>query len=198
MGGLDLQLRAAAFGRAVSIISRVSGRAARGSSGYTIPGLSLSASPASLYGLVTCLEGSPEKGLVEGCSRAGEERPNPEMLSLEWVALKSCLGSFLAGLYTPRISGWSSRDGRSEFLLAAGMGCCDSEGELKLWECSTGVLLIGWPIPGWFPGIGEFLLAVDLSQVATLEAQRDEFSLAAAAGCLFLRRRGRKRLVSLG
>ena len=38
-----------------------------GSSEYTIPGLSLAASPASLWGLViNCLEGSPEKGLVEG------------------------------------------------------------------------------------------------------------------------------------
>ena len=50
---------------AASIESLVSGRVARGSSGYTIPGLSPWASPASLKGLVTlCLEGSPEKGLV--------------------------------------------------------------------------------------------------------------------------------------
>ena len=66
----------------------------RGSSGYPIPGLSLAASPASLWGLViNCLEGSPEKGLVEGCCKAGEVRPNPELLTLDWVAVKSCLGS---------------------------------------------------------------------------------------------------------
>ena len=77
----------------------MSGRAARGSSGHTIPGLSLTASPASRVGLVIDrLEGSPEKGLVKGCSREGEERPNPEMLSLEWVAVESCLGSGWAGL----------------------------------------------------------------------------------------------------
>ena len=35
------------------------------------------------------LEGSPEKGLVQGCSREGEERPNPELLTLEWVAVES-------------------------------------------------------------------------------------------------------------
>ena len=68
----------------------MSGRVAWGSSGYTIPGLSLAASPASLWGLViNGLEGSPEKGLVEGCCKAGEERPNPELLTLEWVAVKS-------------------------------------------------------------------------------------------------------------
>ena len=73
----------------------VSGRVARGSSGYTIPGLSLTASPASLYGLVIhCLAGSPEKGLVKGCCKAGEERPNPELLTLGWVAVESCLFFF--------------------------------------------------------------------------------------------------------
>ena len=77
----------------------MSGRVARGSSGYTIPGLSLIASPASRVGLVIDrLEGSPEKGLVQGCSREGEERTNPEMLSLVRVAVKSCLGSGWAGL----------------------------------------------------------------------------------------------------
>ena len=60
-----------------------------------MPGLSLAASPASLWGLViNCLVGSPEKGLVESCCKAGEERPNPELLTLEWVAVKSWLGSF--------------------------------------------------------------------------------------------------------
>ena len=50
---------------AASIKSLVSGHVARGISGYTIPGLSPWASPASLKGLVTlCPEGSPEKGLV--------------------------------------------------------------------------------------------------------------------------------------
>ena len=64
------------------MLSRVSGRAARGS-GYTIPGLCLPASLASPVGSVkSCLEGNPEKGLVGGCWRAGEERPNPEKLSL--------------------------------------------------------------------------------------------------------------------
>ena len=91
--------KAAASGKAASICSHVSGRAARGSSGYTIPGLSCPASLASLQGPVNwCLEGSPEKGLVRGCWRADEERPNPEMLSLIRVAVKSCLGSIWAGL----------------------------------------------------------------------------------------------------
>ena len=100
VGGLDLRSRAADSGSAVaSIVNLVSGRVARGSSGYTIPGLSLAASPASLWGLViNGLEGSPEKGLVEGCCKAGEERPDPELLTLEWVAVESCLGSVWAGL----------------------------------------------------------------------------------------------------
>ena len=91
VGGLDRRSRAAdSGGAAVSIVNLVSGRAVRGSSGYTIPGLSLAASPASLWGLVIkCLEGSPEKGLVEGCCKAGEERLNSEMLSLEWVAVNA-------------------------------------------------------------------------------------------------------------
>ena len=68
VGGLDRRSRAADFGSAASIVNLVSGRVARGSSGYTIPGLSFTASPASLLGLVIKrLEGSPEKGLVEGC-----------------------------------------------------------------------------------------------------------------------------------
>ena len=63
---LAWRLRAADSGSvAASIASLVSGRVARGSSGYTIPGLSPWASPASLRGLVTWRpEGSPEKGLV--------------------------------------------------------------------------------------------------------------------------------------
>ena len=56
------------------------------------PGLSLVASPASHIGLVICrLEGSPEKGLVQGCSREGEEKPDPELFTLVRVAVKSCL-----------------------------------------------------------------------------------------------------------
>ena len=43
-------------------------------------------------------EGSPEKGLVQGCLGADEERPNPELLTLEWVAVKSCLGLIWANL----------------------------------------------------------------------------------------------------
>ena len=38
------------------------------------------------------------EGLVQGCSREGEERPNPELLTLEWVAVESWLGSAWAGL----------------------------------------------------------------------------------------------------
>ena len=99
VGSRAWQSKAAASGRAASITTRVSGQAARGSRGYTFPGLSLAASPASRVGLVIeRLEGSPEKGLVQGCSREGEERPNPEMLSLVRVAVESCLGSAGAGL----------------------------------------------------------------------------------------------------
>ena len=64
------------------MLNRMSGRAALGS-GQTIPGLCLPASLASLVGSVKCcLEGNPEQGLVGGCWSAGEERPNPEKLSL--------------------------------------------------------------------------------------------------------------------
>ena len=100
VGGLDRRSKAADSGNAAaSIVNLVSGQVARGSSGYTIPGLSLAAYPASLWGsVINCLEGSPEKGLVEGCCKAGEERPNPELLTLEWVAVKSFLGSVWAGL----------------------------------------------------------------------------------------------------
>ena len=72
VGGRSPRFKAAASGRAASMASRVSGRAARGS-GYTIPGLCLPASLASLKGsVIKCLEGDPEKGLVGGCWRAGE------------------------------------------------------------------------------------------------------------------------------
>ena len=72
----------------------MSGRWARGSSGYTTPGLSLVASPASHVGqVIFCLEDSPEKGLVQGYSREGEEKPDPELFTLVRVAVKSCLGS---------------------------------------------------------------------------------------------------------
>ena len=93
------QSKAAASGRAASITTRVSGRWARGSSGYTTPGLSLVGSPASRVGLVIDrLEGSSEKGLVQGCSREGEEKPDPELFTLVRVAVKSCQGSEWAGL----------------------------------------------------------------------------------------------------
>ena len=104
-----------------------------------------------------CLEGVPEKGLVGGCWRAGEERPNPEKLSLWRLAVESYLGSFLAGLYTPQISGWSRQNGRSEFLLAAGMGCCDSGEEVKLWGCFfPGSRLDSWKVIGWWPRLGRY------------------------------------------
>ena len=85
VGGLDRQSRAAdSCSATASIVNLMSGWVARGSSGYTIPGLSLAASPASLWGLViNGLEGSPEKGLVESCCKAVEERPNPELVTLE-------------------------------------------------------------------------------------------------------------------
>ena len=87
------------FKAAASITTRVSGHWARGSSGYTTPGLSLVASPASRLGqVICCLAGSPEKGLVQGCSREGEEKPDPELFTLVWVAVKSWLGSGWAGL----------------------------------------------------------------------------------------------------
>ena len=82
VGGRSHLSKVAASGRTASMVSRVSGRAARGS-GYTIPGLCRPASLASLKGsVINCLEGDPEKGLVGVCWRAGEERPNPEKLSL--------------------------------------------------------------------------------------------------------------------
>ena len=95
VGGWARRSKATASGRAASITTRVSGRWERGSSGYTIPGLSLVASPASRVGLVIDrLEGSPEKGLVQGCSREGGEKPDPELFTLVRVAVESCLGCF--------------------------------------------------------------------------------------------------------
>ena len=94
VGGWARRSKAAAYGRAASITPRVSGRWVRGSSGYTTPGLSLVASPASRVGqVICCLAGSPEKGLVQGCSREGEEKPDPELFTLVRVVVKSCLGS---------------------------------------------------------------------------------------------------------
>ena len=52
VGGWAWRPTAAASGRAASIATLVSGRWARGNSGYTIPGLSLTASPASRLGQV--------------------------------------------------------------------------------------------------------------------------------------------------
>ena len=99
VGGWVWRPKAAASGRAASIATLVSGRWARGNSGYTIPGLSLIASPASRVGQVIWgLAGRPEKGLVQGCSREGEEKPDPELFTLEGVVFKSCLGSGKAGL----------------------------------------------------------------------------------------------------
>ena len=54
VGGWARRSKAAASGRAASITTRVSGRWASGSSGYTTPGLSLVASPASRVLLVIC------------------------------------------------------------------------------------------------------------------------------------------------
>ena len=94
VGGWARRSKAATSGRAASITARVSGRWAHGSSGYTTPGLSPVASPASRVGqVICCLAGSPEKGLVRGCSREGEEKPDPELFTLVRVAVKSCLGS---------------------------------------------------------------------------------------------------------
>ena len=99
VGGWARRSKAAASGRAASITTLVSGRWARGNSGYTTPGLSLIASPASRVGQVFWgLAGRPEKGLVQGCSREGEERPDPELFTLEGLAVESWLGSGKAGL----------------------------------------------------------------------------------------------------
>ena len=80
-------------------MTRVSGRWARGCSGNTTPGLPLIAPPASRVGQVIWgLAGRPQKGLVQGCSREGEEKPDPELFTLEGVVFKSCLRSGRAGL----------------------------------------------------------------------------------------------------
>ena len=94
VGGWARRSKAVASGRAASITTFVSGRWARGNSGYTTPGFSLIASPASHVGQVIWgLAGRPEKGLVQGCSREGEERPDPELFTLEGLAVESWLGS---------------------------------------------------------------------------------------------------------
>ena len=86
VGGWARRSKAAASARAASITTSVSGRWACGSSGYT--------TPASRLGqVICCLAGSPEKGLVQGCSREGEVKPDPELFTLVRVAVKSCLGS---------------------------------------------------------------------------------------------------------
>ena len=83
----------------MGIFAFVSGRWVRGKSGYTIPGLSLIASPAFRVGQVIWgLAGRPEKGLVQGCSREGEEKPDPKLFTLGGVVFKSCLGSGKAGV----------------------------------------------------------------------------------------------------
>ena len=67
VGGRSPRRNAAASGGAASMLSVMSGRAAWGC-GYTIPGLCLPASLASLMGsIIKCIEGNPEKGLVGGC-----------------------------------------------------------------------------------------------------------------------------------
>ena len=102
VGGRAWRPTAAASGRAASIETLVSGRWGCGNSGYTIPGLSLIASPASRFGqVIRGLAGRPEKGLVQGCSREGEEKPGPELFTLVGVVFKSCLRSGSAGLYSP-------------------------------------------------------------------------------------------------
>ena len=99
VGGWVWCPKAAASGRVASIATLVSGRWECGNSGYTIPGLSLIASPASRVGQVIWgLAGRPEKGLVQGCSREGEEKSDPELFTLVGVVFKSCLGSGKAGL----------------------------------------------------------------------------------------------------
>ena len=72
VGGLVRLSKAAASGKAASTCSRVSGRG-RGAAAGTQSQASLYKLPQPLCGLVNLgLEGSPEKGLVEGCLRAGE------------------------------------------------------------------------------------------------------------------------------
>ena len=105
VGGWAWRSKAAASGRAASITTRVSGRWAHGSSRYTTPGLSLVASPASRVGLVTdCLEGSPEKGLVQGCSREGEEKPDPEVVHSSKGGSQILSGVWMGRLIKP----WNS------------------------------------------------------------------------------------------
>ena len=58
------------------------------------------------------------------------------------------------------------------------MGCCDSEGEVKLWECSTGVLLIGC-LALLEAQRAKFLLADRAAGVVTSAVRGTEFLLAA-------------------
>ena len=65
VGGSSWRWTAAGSGKAASMTTLVSGRWARGSSGYTIPDLDLRAPPASRVGQVIYgLAGRPEKGLL--------------------------------------------------------------------------------------------------------------------------------------
>ena len=92
VGGRSARLKAADSGWAASISSRVSGRAA---------GLYPPATLASLSGSVnsTGPAGDPEKDFWVGCCRAGEERPDPEKVSLKTVGLSilpdAVLGRFI-------------------------------------------------------------------------------------------------------
>ena len=125
MSGRAWRPTAAASGRAASIETLVSGLWALGNSGYTIPGLSLIAPPASRFGqVIQGLAGRPEKGLVQDCSREGEEKPGPELFTLVGVVFKSCLRSGRASLYSLGNSQRSSPKVNAEFLLVAGMGGC--------------------------------------------------------------------------
>ena len=109
VGSWARRSKAAASGRAASITTSVSGHWARGSSGNTTPGLSLIASPASRVGqVICCLAGSPEKVLVQGCSREGEEKPDPKLFTLEGLAVKSGSGSGFGDRIGWEIAGTSS------------------------------------------------------------------------------------------
>ena len=77
------------------------------------------------------------------------------------------------------------------------MGCCDSEGEVKLWECSTGVLLIGC-LALLEAQRAKFLLADRAAGVVASVVQGAEFSLAAAAAFFFLLLLRRERPGSFG
>ena len=118
-----------------------------------------------------------------------------------------------AGLYTPRISGWSGSIG---VLNSDWPTIWDAVGTRRSEDAPTGALLFDLLVPGRFPGSDEFSLAADLGRVAALEPGRAEFLLggdpswvagpatrdaalllAESPGCFPLRRRGRSRLGSL-